>query len=328
MASTETPFHPHVFSNVISSKLMDDNFLTWMQHAEVTIKGFCLQRHIDGAKSIPANFFTTDDEREGSVNVAFENYEQQDNLLKYWLLESMDPQFKIRMVGCVWSHQIWHALKVYFTSQTRARVKQLKIQLRNVKKTGSIAEYLVQVKQIIETLAAIGSSLSVKDHIDANFDGLDEEYDGFITSCITCTEAYTIAKIEALLMHQEEHLERHKKHELSTPQANVAQFQHKKVNLVTNRRHGRGQNHGRGRSGRSNQNSFGGGRGQRIQCQLCGKLGHSSYHCWSRFDENLPDPKTTQNNTSDAIIQEPLNQAMITISATQSSLDDTWYPDT
>nr|KYP35620.1 hypothetical protein KK1_043331 [Cajanus cajan] len=221
-----------------------------MQHAEATIKGFRLQRHIDGATSIPEKFLTTDDERKGSVNTAFKNYEQQDNLLKSWLLESMDSQFKIRMVGCVWSHQIWHALKVYFASQMRARVKQLKIQLRNIKKTGSIAEYLVQVKQIVETLAAIGAPLSVEDHIDAIFDGLDEDYDGFITSW------------------------------------------------------------------------------QRIQCQLCGKLGHSAYHCWSRFDENLPDPKTTQHNTTDAVIQEPLHQAMIATSATQSSLDDTWYPDT
>nr|KYP52945.1 hypothetical protein KK1_025146 [Cajanus cajan] len=287
-----------------------------MQHAEATIKGFRLQRHIDGATSIPAKFLTTDDERKGSVNAAFENYEQQDNLLKSWLLESMDSQFKIRMVGCVWSHQIWHALKVYFASQTRARVKQLKIQLRNIKKTGSIAEYLVQVKQIVETLAAIGSPLSVEDHIDAIFDGLDEDYDGFITSCITRTEAYTVAEIEALLMHQEERLERHKKRESLTPQANIAQSQPKKGNLVTNRGRGRGQNRGRGRSGRSNQHSFGGGRAQRIQCQLCGKLGHSAYHCWSRFDENLPDPKTTQQNTSDVVIQEPLHQAMTATSAT------------
>nr|KYP66597.1 Retrovirus-related Pol polyprotein from transposon TNT 1-94 [Cajanus cajan] len=299
-----------------------------MQHAEATIKGFRLQRHIDGATSIPAKFLTTDDERKGSINAAFENYEQQDNLLKSWLLESMDSQFKIRMVGCEWSHQIWHALKVYFASQTRARVKQLKVQLRNIKKTGSIAEYLVQVKQIVETLAAIGSPLSVEDHIDAIFDGLDENYDGFITSCITRTEAYTVAEIEALLMHQEERLERHKKRETLTPQANIAQSQPKKGNLVTNRWRGRGENRGRGRSGRSNQHSFGGGRGQRIQCQLCGKLGHSAYHCWSRFDENLPDPKTTQHNTSDAVIQEPLHQAMTATSATQSSLDETWYPDT
>nr|KYP44273.1 hypothetical protein KK1_034237 [Cajanus cajan] len=185
----------------------------------------------------------------------------------------------------------------------KARVKQLKIQFCSVKKSGSIAEYLIQVKQIIETLAAIGSPLLIEDHIDAIFDGLGEEYDGFITSCISHTEAYTIVVIEALLMHQEEHLERHKKHELSTFQANIAQNQNKKGNLVTNRGRGRGQNHGRGRSSYSNRNSFGGGCGQRIQYQLCGNLGHSTYNCWSCFDENIPDPKSTKNNTSDIIVQ-------------------------
>ncbi|XP_027343116.1 uncharacterized protein LOC113855685 [Abrus precatorius] len=120
----------------------------------------------------------------------------------------------------------------------------------NIKKSGSIAEYLVQVKQIVKTLAAIGSPLSVEDHIDAICDGLGEDYDGFITSCITQTEPYIVAEIEALLMHKEERLERHKQH-----------------------------------------------------------------------------PKSTHNNTCDATMQEPINQAMITASATQSSLGDTWYPD-
>jgi hypothetical protein len=80
------------------------------------------------------------------VNPNFENFEQQDTLLKSWLLESMDSQFKIWVVGCDWCYQIWEILKTYFASQKKSHVKQIKIQLCNMEKQGSITEYLVQIK--------------------------------------------------------------------------------------------------------------------------------------------------------------------------------------
>ena len=146
-----------------------------MQLAESTIKGHRLKQHIVGDHAIPSQFLIKEDEATDSVNPADENFEQQDNLLKSWLLESMDNQFRVRVVGCVWSHEIWAILKTYFSSQMKARIKQLRIQLRNTKKKGSISEYVVQIKQIVETLGAIGSPLIDEEHIDAIFDGLPEE---------------------------------------------------------------------------------------------------------------------------------------------------------
>ncbi|KAJ1397172.1 hypothetical protein SESBI_31986 [Sesbania bispinosa] len=40
---------------------------------------------------------------------------------------------------------------------TRAKVKQLKDQLKNIKKTGKINEYLLSIKEIIDMLVAIDS---------------------------------------------------------------------------------------------------------------------------------------------------------------------------
>ena len=145
MASASMVFAPQTFSSAISCKLTDDNFLTWMQLVESTIKGHRLKQHIVGDHTIPSQFLTKD-EATDSVNPAYENFEQQDNLLKSWLLESMDNQFRVGVVGCVWSHEIWAILKTYFSSQTKAQIKQLRIQLRNTKKQGSINECLVQIK--------------------------------------------------------------------------------------------------------------------------------------------------------------------------------------
>ena len=224
MASASMVFAPQTFSSAISCMLTDDNFLTWMQLAESTIKGHRLKQHIVGDHVIPSRFLTKEDEATDFVNPAYENSEQQDNLLKSWLLELMDNQFRVSIVGCVWSHEIWAILKTYFSSQTKARIKQLRIQLRNTKKQGSISEYLVQIKQIVETLGAISSPLTDKEHIYAIFYGLPEEYDGLITSCLTRSESFTVPQIEASLMHQEERFEHHKQRDakLLAPNGSIA----------------------------------------------------------------------------------------------------------
>nr|KYP49182.1 hypothetical protein KK1_029117 [Cajanus cajan] len=49
----------------------------------------------------------------------------------------------------------------------------------------TINQYLLEIKKIVDTLAAIGSPLNTVEHIDAIFDGLPKEYDPFITFVLT-----------------------------------------------------------------------------------------------------------------------------------------------
>nr|KYP36158.1 hypothetical protein KK1_042747 [Cajanus cajan] len=181
-------FIPQTFSSPISSKLSDDNFLMWRQQVESTIRGYRLQKHILGETHVPPRYKTDEEEAKWVLSAEYENFYQQDNLLKSWLLESMEPQFKVRMVGYEWCHQMWRNLETYFASQTKAHVKQLKIQLRGIKKTIAINQYLLEIKKIVDTLAVIGSPLDTTEHIDTIFDGLPEEYDPFVTSVLTRTE--------------------------------------------------------------------------------------------------------------------------------------------
>nr|KYP53745.1 hypothetical protein KK1_024319 [Cajanus cajan] len=201
MASANSKsFTPQAFSTPILSKLSEDNFLTWRQQANSTIRGYRLKKHILGAIHVPPQYESAEAKAKGLVSSEYKDFDQQDNLLKSWLLESMEPQFKERMVGYEWCHQIWSNLETYFASQTKARVKQLKIQLRATKKSTTIHQYLIEIKKIVDTLAAIGSPLDTAEHIDAIFDRLLEEYDPFITSVLTRTDEYTVEQMEALLM--------------------------------------------------------------------------------------------------------------------------------
>jgi len=89
--------------------------------------------------------------------------------------------------------------------------KKLKVQLRMIKKDKSILEYLLAIKKIIDSLAAIGSVISDDDHIEAILDGLPEDYDSFVTFVTSRLDPYTVDDIEAFLLAQEERFEKHKK---------------------------------------------------------------------------------------------------------------------
>ena len=157
----------------------------------------------------------------------------------------MDPTFTNRVVGCDFAYQIWKKLDVYFASKTKAKVRQLKMQLKSIKKQRiSAAKYVLKIKKVIDSLAAVKSPISTEDHIEAILDGLSEEYSSFITTVISRSNPFTIDELEALLMAQEEILERFKKTDLGPIQANVAQAPSGDSKL------GNGEGRGRSNGGR------------------------------------------------------------------------------
>ena len=120
----------------------------------------------------------------------------------------MSKSFTTQMVGCKFSHQIWKRLEEYFASQTKAKVRQLKSQLRSTKKIGSLNAYLLEIKKIMDNLASIGALVNEEDHVDAILDGLLEDYFALVTVITSKTEPCFVSQVEALLMAHEERLEK------------------------------------------------------------------------------------------------------------------------
>lgn len=217
-------------STPVSIKLDDENFHTWKQQALGTIKGFRLQKFISEAQKggMPKKFSNDEDEELRKISFEYENWEQQDQLILTWLLASMSPNLHTRMVGYDYAYQIWKKIEVFFASQTRAKVSKLKTQIKNVKKVGSLNEYLLTIKKIVDTLAAVGSPIDDDEHIQVILDGLPDEYDSIVASILSRTDPYTIQEIEALMMAIEERIEKHKKPDafgMQDLQANLVQSQ-------------------------------------------------------------------------------------------------------
>ena len=78
------------------------------------------------------------------------------------------------------------------------------------------------INKVVDSLTIVGSPVSVDDHIEVILDGLNEDYASFITTVISRVQPFSVNELEALLMAQEEMLERFKKSETSLVQANVS----------------------------------------------------------------------------------------------------------
>lgn len=157
----------------------------------VAIKGHKLQQFIT-SQLVSSMFLQPQDEISGVINQSFLQWEQQDQLLASRLLSSMSESILMGMVGCDSAFQIWQTLEKYFVSQTRAKVSQLKDQLKAIKKDNlTLNECLLKIKHIVNLLSLVGHVLSNKDHIESIFEGLSSEYDSFIVSVNTRSDPFS-----------------------------------------------------------------------------------------------------------------------------------------
>ncbi|KAJ1405243.1 hypothetical protein SESBI_26007 [Sesbania bispinosa] len=64
-------FTPQTFSNLVSDKLDENNFLVRKHEAISTIKGYKLQKFITKDRGMPKKFLTEEDEELEKINTEF-----------------------------------------------------------------------------------------------------------------------------------------------------------------------------------------------------------------------------------------------------------------
>ncbi|XP_020968081.1 uncharacterized protein LOC110267241 [Arachis ipaensis] len=202
--------------------------------------------------------------------------------------------FKNKVIHLSRFSEVWAKIDDYFQAASSARVQSLKSQLRLCKKTGSAADYLSKIRRIVDALFAVGYEVPEDDHLQAIIEGLSEEYTVYISSVTAKRGSFRIVEAEAFLLSHEEMLERFKKPTSGMPIAHYVQ------NPSPNFDPNRGNTFRRGRGGRNNR---GGGRfgynnnNTRMQCQLCGRMGHVVWNCYHRFDQSF-NPNSGNPNSS------------------------------
>ena len=153
----------------------------------------------------------------------------------------------------------------------------------------------MKIKNVFDSLAAIGEPMTERNQILQLLGGLGSDYDSIVTSLTTREDDISLHLIYSIPPTHEQQL---------CFQNTIPKIDLIAANMATT--HHRNNNNGRNNNitcFSQNKNGFGqrlrrhppNGRGKgnpntptdRLQCQLCGKYGHTMIRCYHRFDINF-----------------------------------------
>ena len=145
-----------------------------------------------------------------------------------WLYASLSEDIMAQIVGYSTAMEIWNALNQIYFASSMARFTELRTKLQTLKKDGlSAGEYIQRLKSICNSIAAIGEPVSEKGHLIYLFNGLDCEYNSFVTSIQIRSDQPTIDKIHSLLLSYDFRLEQQNSVSLHSAQVHMAHLNKK-----------------------------------------------------------------------------------------------------
>jgi gag-polypeptide of LTR copia-type len=255
------------------------------------------------------------------------------------------------------SLQLWQHLKQFHTSQFLAKVLELKLLLQTSKKGNlTCTQFIQHMQGLADRLRNVGSMITDQDLVIYILQGLDSEYDAFVTAFSMRQDSPSMSELHSLLLAHEARIQINLKslsstsaHLLSStqPVTDPSGIHHSEV-MYTSGHPFRGPNsnqftknqpghYARGR-GRGYNRSRGRGRQQfqsndTSSCQICLRWGHFAAHCYHHFDIRYSCNGSSGNSSSDissssqsnsnqhqALVAEPPN-------STSNALAAIWFLD-
>ncbi|KAL4340626.1 hypothetical protein GQ457_08G015400 [Hibiscus cannabinus] len=277
----------------INVVLDESNFLLWKQQVLLTVRSHRLEDLLTGKATPPAKEVAGSD-GEMIPNEEYGEFVAQDSALASWLLSTVSSHLLSEFVGAETAAQVWEIVLKFFAYRSTTAVMSLHCKLRTLKKgDDSMRTYLSKIKEVCDALGSCGIVVSKVEHVASILNGLPREYQSFVAVITANTESFSLDKIRSLLVDAETQLGSYNAQNDFIPVANVAQSNVQSNSRSYNRDSNRGASNFRGHRGRS----FGRGRGRvKLQCQLCGKIGHLVDRCWFRFDQDFPGVTAVTND--------------------------------
>ncbi|XP_062075179.1 uncharacterized protein LOC133779204 [Humulus lupulus] len=137
------------------------------------------------------------------VNPQFTLWIRTDQAILSWLLNSISEAMMGHVLRCQFSRDVWVLLESLFTTQSRARILQLRFQLQSLKNGSlSIHDYILKMKTIADGLTAAGQVFSDDDLILYILGGLGPEYDSVVINLTSRGDRLTLSEVQFLLQSQ------------------------------------------------------------------------------------------------------------------------------
>jgi hypothetical protein len=282
-----------------------------------TARGF-----LDGSENAPEKNLEIEKDSKKLIvpNPDYVVWRVRDQHILTYLVTSLSWEVLAGVASNATATTMWAVISQSFASQSRSRVLHLHNQLvATCKGDMSIASYFSTMRGYADKMAAAGKPIDDDDVVSYILNGLDADYNSLIEQVNGMTETISPETLYSRLLDTEAWV---------TSQKMQREQYHMVANAAAwgggggggNRQANHDGYHGnRSGSGGSNSNRNNGGGGhpgnpnnpyKDHQCQVCGKLGHTSLHCWKRFNKNYNGPDKVANATS-----------------TSYNLDPAWYAD-
>lgn len=131
--------------------------------------------------TIPSKYDLDLDRQLDHMSATYEKWFIQDQSIFTWLLSTLSESVLSRVLNCHHAHEIWDKIHTHYYATLKAKVRQLRSELKTTKKGNrSIAEYTLRIHALVDSLIAIGETISDQELLDVVIDGLSEEYSTFV----------------------------------------------------------------------------------------------------------------------------------------------------
>ena len=137
-------------------KLDRTNYVLWKSQIKNIVFANGFEDFIDGTSVCPEKELSA-----GVINPTFITWRRQDHTILSWIYSSLTPAIMTQIIGHTTSQSAWNALEKTFSSSSRARIMQLRLELQSTKKGSlSMIDYIIKVKGATDNLTTIGEPVS------------------------------------------------------------------------------------------------------------------------------------------------------------------------
>ena len=263
-------------------------------------------------------------------NPAYRTWIVQDQQLLAYLLSTMTKEILVQVSSHEHAASLWKSITEMFSSQSRSKILQLRSQLAREKKGDySAAEYFSKMAGLADEMAAASKKIEDDDLIGYILNGLDSDYNPFVSS-VSVKDTLSLGDLYSQLLSYEARLR----------QQSLDTFRSYSSANTISRGQSRGAPRGRGRGSSSARggSSGRGGSGPSVSrqqgspsaadsddspvCQLCERTGHTVHDCWYRLNKKYVAPR---DGGQKPIRTAPLKSASTAINS--YGVDTNWYFD-
>ncbi|KAL5540795.1 hypothetical protein UlMin_042408 [Ulmus minor] len=131
-----------------------------------------------------------------------------DRTILSWIYSSLTPEIMAQIIGHSTSHSAWQALEKIFSSSSRARIMQLRLELQTLKKGSmSMMDYLMKLKGFSNNLIVVGEPISEQDQIMNILAGLGAYYNAVVIAINSRDDTISLEAGHSMLLSYEHRLE-------------------------------------------------------------------------------------------------------------------------